>query len=198
MKLLRLSSLLILTATTLMALGGIAAADTPTSPAGTAYAGKLHATSEGGHVVIANPIANIECSSTLEGESKSQGSGKPIGIPLSSLSLTGCTNAWVATVISAGSLEVHGILGTKNGTVTWSGGNLKFTRFGVNCVYKTEATDIGTLTASEATGATATIDISAKLPTGSGSSGLCGSGAASFKGSYKVGTPDYLDIDAAL
>jgi hypothetical protein len=168
---------------------GVASAATPTSPAGTIYESKLHASSEG-HVVIHNPIARIECASTLEGEAKAQGAGEPISVPLSSLTFTGCTNSWAPTVTSAGSLEIHSITGSSNGTIS-------FTRFGITCRYKTENTDIGTLTASKTTGATATIDLSGGLPF-HGGSGLCGSGATTFTGSYSVGTPDYLDIDATL
>ncbi len=170
--------------------------DTPTSPAGTTYEGKLHATSEG-HVTIHNPIAKIECSSTLEGEVKGQGAGEPIGIPLTSMTFTGCTNSYHVTVISPGSLSVHAIAGSKNGTVTWSGATIDTTRFGVNCRYKTENTHVGTLTGSKATGATATIDLSGGIPFHSGS-GLCGSSATSLTGSLSVATPDYLDVDAEL
>ena len=196
MKLLRLSGLLVLAATVLMACGGIASAAAPTSPAGTTYEGKFDAASEG-HVVIANSIANIECSSTLEGEVKFPGGNEPISVPLTSLTFT-CTNSWAPTVSSPGSLEVHAIPGSQNGTVTWSGTKISFSRFGISCNYKTEATDVGTLTGSKATGATATIDLSGKLIIDSGGSFLCGSNTAAFSGSYKVGAPDYLDIDAEL
>jgi hypothetical protein len=168
----------------------------PTSPAGTAYTGKLHASSEG-HVTIHNPIANIQCASTLEGEVEGSGFSGSASIPLSSLTFTGCTNEWHVTVISPGTLEIHPLLGSNNGTVTWSGATIEATRFGVTCLYKAEGADIGTLTGSKAAGGTATIDLSGSITFHSGS-GLCGSGAASFTGSYSVGTPDYLDVDAVL
>jgi hypothetical protein len=165
----------------------------PTSPAGTTYAGNLHASSEG-HVVIHNAITNIECNSTLEGEVKPSDYGEPISFPLSSLTFTGCTNGWVADVTAKGSLEVHAIAGTNNGTVTSTGMTVTFTRFGLECRYQTTATDIGTLTGSKATGGTATIDLSAALPRHGGSF-LCGGSTAQLTGSYKVPTPDYLDVD---
>jgi hypothetical protein len=196
MKPLRLASLLFATAIVLLSCAGNAWADTPTSPAGTAYTGKVHASSEG-HVVIHNPAAKIECASTLESEVKAHGSGEELSLPLSSLTFTGCTNNWTATVNSPGTLEIHPLAGTRNGTVTWSGATISFfnSALGINCRYKTENTDIGTLTGSKTTGTTATIDLSAELPFHSGSP-FCGSGAWPMTGSYSVGTPDYLDVDS--
>lgn len=195
---LKLTGLILATATVLLACAVNASADTSTSPAGTAYTGKVHATSEG-HVVIDNPIAKIECASTLESEVKAHGYGEDLVLPLSSLTFTGCTNNWTASVQSTGTLEVHPIAGTRNGTVTWSGATITFTFTSggstLNCRYKSENTQIGTLTGSQATGGTATIDLSGALPFHSGSI-FCGSGATTLTGSYSVGTPDYLDVDA--
>jgi hypothetical protein len=188
MKLLKILTLFAVTALTAT---GIASAATPTSPAGTTYTGKVQATSEG-HVIIDNPIARIECSSALEGAVKSHGG--LTSIPITSLSFTGCTNSWHVTVVAPGSLEVHAIPNSKNGTVTWSGATIVGTRFGVECRYATSSTDIGTLTGSTATGATATIDLSGKLPFHGGSV-FCGEGLTSFTGNYSVSTPDYLDVD---
>jgi hypothetical protein len=169
--------------------------DIPTSPAGTTYEGKFHASSEG-YMVIDNPIATINCNLTLEGEAKPQGSGKPIGVPLGSLTFSGCTNSWHVTVVSPGTLSIDSITDSKNGTVTWTGATIDMTRFGVTCRYKAENTDIGTLTGSKATGGTATIDLSGTLPVHSGSSFLCGETSHTLTGSLSVGTPDYLDVDA--
>jgi hypothetical protein len=192
----RLLTFLMLSAIAAVAWAGVASAATPTSPAGTTYNGKFHASSEG-HVTIHNSIVNIECSSTLEGTVEAPGGSEPVAIPLSSLTFTGCTNEWVADVISPGKLEIHSIAGSKNGTVTWSGATFTFTRASLECRYKTEATDIGTLTGSKATGATATLDISGALIR-EGGSFLCGGSTANFTGSLKVGTPDYLDVDAEV
>jgi hypothetical protein len=190
--------IIILSTTTLvasMAMAGNAAGSSaiPTSPAGTTYTGKVHALSEG-HVVIHNPIAKIECSSTLEGEVKVHDFGEPIKLPLNSLAFTGCTNKWASTVTSLGTLAIDPIAGSSNGTVTWSGATITFTYEGINCRYKTESTHIGTLTGSKTTGGTATIDLNANLPFHSGSV-FCGTGATSFTGNYRVATPDYLDVD---
>jgi hypothetical protein len=192
----RLPGLLVATAIALLAWTGVVSAATPTSPAGTTYTGKVHASSEG-HVTIDNPVASINCASTLEGEVKSHGGGDAISIPITSLTFSGCTNSWHVTVVSPGTLEVHGIPGSKNGTITWSGATIEATRFGLTCRYKTEATHVGTLTGSKDTGATATIDLNGKLPFHSGGS-FCGEAPTSFTGSYSIGTPDYLDVDAGF
>lgn len=190
----KLLILLMVTAITALAWAGIASAATFTSPAGSAYEGKFHATSQG-HVTVHSAVGKVECASTLGGEAKVAGGGEPIGVPLSSLSFSGCTNGWTATVNSPGKLEIHSITGSNNGTVTWSGATVTFSLSGINCLYKAEATDIGTLTASNTTEGTATIDISAFL-TRHGGSFFCGGSIAEFTGSYKVQTPDYLDVDA--
>jgi hypothetical protein len=189
----RLSNILIATAIALLSCTGLASAATPTSPAGTGYKGKLHASSEG-QVVLDNPIATIQCNSTLEGEVEGSGTGQPISVLLTSFNFTNCANSWHMTTVSPGTLKVESIAGTNNGTVKSSGMTFEATRFGITCRYKTENTDIGTLTASKATGGTATIDLSIALPFHSGSF-LCGEGATTTTGSYTVGTPDYLDID---
>ena len=195
MRLLRVTSLLV-AMIAIYALAEHASAAVPTSPAGTIYTGKLHASS-GKHVVIDNPVAKIECNSTLEGAVEVPGGGEPVAIPITSLTFTGCTNSWTATVNSPGKLRLHSIAGSNNATVTWSGATVTFTRFTVTCRYKTEATHIGTLTGSNTTGGTATLDLSGGLPFHSGGE-LCGTGPTSFTGSYSVGTPDYLDVDAVL
>ncbi len=192
----RVPGLLIATAVALFAIAGVSsAAVIPTSPAGTTYEGKLHAASEG-HVTIHNANATINCNLTLEGEVEPSGSGEPTTVPLSSLSFTSCTNSWHVTVTSPGTLEIHGVSNSKNGTVTWSGAKIQATRFFLPCNYTVSATDIGTLTGSKTTGGTATIDLSGSLLTDSGSSELCGGATTPISGSLSVATPDYLDVDA--
>jgi hypothetical protein len=195
MRSLKIFSLLALAATTMVVFTSSVSAATPTSPAGTTYEGKLHATSES-HLTITNAITNINCNSTLEGEVEPSGSGEPIGVPLSSLSFTGCTDSWHVTVTSPGTLELHGIPGSKNGTVTWSGAKIQTTRFSVPCNYATSAADVGTLTGSKTTGGTATIDLSGQLVLESGNSEVCGKASGALTGSLSVATPDYLDVDA--
>jgi hypothetical protein len=161
-----------------------------TSTGGSAATPTIHAAGEGGHVVLDNPIANIECSSTLEWKVESHGESVTAKGNLSSLSFTGCTNNWTVTINAAGSLEAHWISG-HNGTLTSNGTTLtaiRHTIFGtIECRYATSNTDIGTLTG----GNPATFHIEAKIPV-HGGSGLCGSGTASWTGKYVATTAAYI------
>ncbi|HEX5990018.1 MAG TPA: hypothetical protein VFY75_07390, partial [Solirubrobacterales bacterium] len=91
-------------------------------------------------------------------------------------------------------LQIHST-GKGNATVTWTGG--EFTAdgpFGIQCLYKTNATDIGTLTGSATTGATATLDLNSAIIPRTGDNVFCGV-AGELTGSYKVTSPDYLGVD---
>jgi hypothetical protein len=198
MKYVKVLGLLAVAAAAMMAFAATASATTLTSPTGTVYTGAIHATSEG-HAILQNPIAKIECASTVEGSIEQHGAGKTVKGNISNLSFTGCTNDWHVTVVTAGSLELH-YKAAGEGTVTSSGATVEATRFGVNCRYKTENTDVGTFTDSHKTAhepgkdTTATMDIHGLIPFHSGSF-LCGSGATTWEGSYIVNTPDRLYID---
>jgi len=187
MKHVKILGLLAVAAAALMAFAGTASADTATSPVGTTYTGQITASSEG-HLVFDNPIAKIECSSSLTGTVTGHGIGKPVSVTLTSFTFTGCTNEWHITTVSAGTLSVNNEGATT--TVTTTGATIESTRAGITCRYKTENTKFGTLTS----GTTATLHISAAIPFHSGSF-LCGSGATSWTGSYKVTTPDTFIVD---
>jgi hypothetical protein len=187
MKYAKILGLLAVAAAALMAFAGVASATTVTSSAGTTPA--ISASAEG-HVVLDNPIAKIECASSVSGSVTAHGAGVTASGPISALSFTGCTNSWHVTVVSAGSLEIHSI-GSGDGTLTSSGATVESTRFGITCRYATSSTDIGTVT----DGTNATLDISAAIPF-HGGSGLCGGGATTWTGSYKVNSPTNLVIDA--
>ena len=183
----KLLRLLVGAATCLMVFAGPAAADQFTSPAGTTYTGAFGGAAEG-HTVIDNPIATIQCASSWEGTVQSHGVGNFVGISLSSLSFTGCTNDWHVTVGATGVFSVDGF-GT-SGEVISSGATIETTRFGVNCRYATVSTRVGTITG----GGPATIHISSSLPFHGGSF-LCGSGGTRWTGAYKVTSPGSLFID---
>jgi len=187
MKHVKILGLLAVAAAALMAFAGTASADTATSPAGTTYTGKITATAEG-HAVLHNPIAKIECASTVSGPITSHGVGKPVGGTIETLDFTACTNEWHVTSVSGGTLSVNNEGATT--TVTSSGATVESTRAGITCRYATNNTKVGTLTS----GTTATMTISAAIPFHSGSF-LCGSGATTWTGSYIVNTPDTLIID---
>ncbi len=188
MKYVKILGLLAVAAAALMAFAGTASATSvSTTTGGAASTPTIHATNEGGHVTLANSIANIECSSTSEGAVESHGAGKEASGNLSSLSFTGCTNSWHVTVTAAGSLSVAWTSG-HNGTAKSTGAKVTTTRLGVTCNYETNATDIGTVTG----GSPATLDISASIPIAAGSSGLCGSGNAKWSGSYSTTAALYI------
>lgn len=202
MKYVKILGLLAVAAAALMAFAGTASATTVTSPTGTTYGTgskfPIHASSEG-HAVLHNPIAKIECPSTVNGHLSTNGVTHAGGTttaatgPITSLSFEPCTNSWHVTVNVPGSLEVvsDGIAGTYDGPVYSEGATVTSTRLGIECRYSTgETTKIGTLVG----GTPAKMVIEASIPF-HGGSGLCGSGATAWTGTYKVTTPGSLFVD---
>jgi len=191
MKYVKILGLLAVAAAAMMAFAGTASATYVTSTTGGATSeAPIHAINEGGHVVLANSIANIECASTSEGkvESDKVGDAKvaATGI-LTKLEFTGCTNSWHVTVNNAGTLSVNWSAG-HDGLATSNEANVTTTRFGVTCNYETSNTPIGTVTG----GNPATLDINASIPIAAGSSFLCGSGNAKWSGSYVTTAALYI------
>jgi hypothetical protein len=188
MKSLKILGLTAAISAALMAFAGSAAATTVTTTTGGAAATPtIHLVNEGGHVVFANSIANIECNSTFQGNVASHGAGVTAKVSLTSFSLTGCTNEWHYTTTAPGTLEFHWTSG-HNGTVTWTGAKVTSTRFGVTCNYETKNTSIGTITG----GNPATIDIQGSIPIAAGSSFLCGSGNSKWEGRYVATSALYI------
>lgn len=101
---------------------------------------------------------------------------------ISELTFGNCST--IVEVVATGSLEVHHISGTSNGTVTSSGTQIRVTYFGVPCVFGTNATDIGVLTE----GTNGTIDITATLIGLTPHIFPCPS-SATWSGSYKITEP---------
>jgi hypothetical protein len=191
MKFVKMLGLLAVAASALMAFAGTASADILTSPTGTLYTGKIHAHSEG-HAILHNPIAKIECTSTVGGEVTSHGPGQKVTGHISTLNFTNCTDNWHVTVVAAGHLSVEWIAGGSgyDGDVYSNGATVEATRFGISCRYATNTTTVGRLTA----GSTPTMDIDADIPFHSGSV-FCGSGATEWTGNYTVSTPASLYVD---
>jgi hypothetical protein len=110
------------------------------------------------------------------------------------LTFTGCTKT--TTVITGGTIEVHHITGTDNGTVTSSGATVIIhnTLFG-ECAYKTSNTDIGTITGRTSTGAQPTFDIKGTIPAEKSNSGVtCPNGV--WEGSYEYTNTTLFDVAA--
>lgn len=182
MRHLKMLGLLAVAAAALMALAVSASATSvTTTTGGTASTPTFHAVNEGGHVSLANTIANIECNWTVEGTVTSHGAGKAAAGHLSTLSITNCTNGWTYIANANGTFSVTWTSG-HNGTVSSTGATItgiRHTIFGtVECRYQTSSTHLGTLTG----GNPATLHISASLPFHSGG-GLCGSGSSQLSGS---------------
>ena len=191
MKYVKMLGLLAVAAAALLAFAGSASADEATSPTKTVYTGSIVAKAEG-HAVLHNPIAKIECPSTVQGEIEKHGAGKGnVEGKISSLTFNNCTDSWHVTVVAAGSLAVDAYTATGgDGDVYSTGATVEATRFGISCRYATSGTTVGRLTG----GKTATMDIEASIPFHSGSI-FCGSGATKWTGGYEVTTPDELWVD---
>lgn len=145
---------------------------------GAAATPTFHVVNEGGHITLANPIANVSCAVTLQGTIESHGSGIPASGNISTLSITGCTNSWHVTSVNNGSLKVSYISG-HNGSAVSNQAKIDTTRLGVTCVYETNNTSIGTVTG----GSPATGHIAASIPINAvESSGLCGTSSAKLEG----------------
>jgi hypothetical protein len=150
-------------------------------------------------VTIHTAFAAVECSSTIGSTFESHGSGVTAKGPVAVLNFTFCTGSNVVTVFSKGTLETHNIAGTKNATVTSSGAEFQLQSFPFegSCTYSTNNTDLGTLTAAPNGTGHATLDLEeAKIPRTGGTLGIFCGPTATLTGSYKVGTPTGLTIDA--
>jgi hypothetical protein len=197
MKYLKMLALATVAAAALMAFvgAGIASATTLTSPPGTDLkAGtKITAVSETERPTLTGGFKNIGCNeSTIGGEiTNAGGAASTVSGPVQTLTFTGnCTCEVV--VIEKGSLEIHVIGAGPNGTLTSTGARVTVncsTIFGpVHCIYKTNATDLGTLTGTGVS--TATMDITAEIPR-ENTSGLCAEEAI-LHAKYLVTSPDPL------
>ena len=193
MKHLQMLGLAVLAAGAMAALAASASATTLTSPTGTAYTGEIHMKSHSSMMIFHGESLRVECKrSTLSGEIMAHGSSVTASGPITAFSLGECNYA--ITVLKAGSLEVH-TDANGNGTLTWTGAELTYHGpFGINCIYRTSGTHIGTLTDSHTTGGHATLDIDSSLIPREGHSAFCGS-YWEWTGSYTLTTPSRLYMD---
>lgn len=161
--------------------GGAGATSVTSTTGGAAATPTIHAVSEG-HTKLQNPIAIIECASTLEGKVETHGAGIPAAGNLTNFTLGPCTNNWHKTSVNLGSIQIHWTSG-HNGTLTSTGVKVDATRLGITCVYGTNNTQLGTVTG----GNPATVHINTKLPIFEAeSSALCGKGSFGWTGSYQT------------
>jgi hypothetical protein len=168
---------------------------------------EIHAVLDAGNVAkLTTSFKNIECTeSTVAGKIENAGSSTTTvsgnitvtepepGKTVPELTFGGC-NCTVA-VLKAGSLEIHQIAGTDNGTLTSSNAEVTAscsTIFGtVHCIYATNATDLGTLTG----GNPATLDIESQNIPRLTTNALCDE-SANWDAKYEVTSPKPLFVAA--
>lgn len=146
---------------------------------------------------LVTAFKTVECSkSTVNGKVENAGgSAATVGGKISALTFEEC-NCEVK-VLKNGSLEIHSIASTDNGTATGNGSEVTVqcngTLFGnVHCIYTTENTDLGTLVG----GAPAKLEVKeAEIPRLKTDS-LC-SEKAKWTANYEVTTPNPLYVAAA-
>ncbi len=186
---------------------GVASATELDDALGMLLPGELVSAGAEGTTTLHPPIGDIECSgSGVAGTTFNTGSStETVRVSIGDLWFNGC-NATV-TVLAKGSLEFHtpyalnerGELAQKstsnnNGTLTSSGTEITVEFVGSHCIFKTNGTDIGTLTGSANTKGTATLDIEAVIPrTGGRSGAFCGT-TAQWTGSYGILSPGVLNV----
>ena len=144
-------------------------------------------------------FAQITCTQgTVHGFTSNTGGGSSTttvtGNATATFVLNSCTPECTKIEVTEGTLEIHHISGTDNGTLTASGFTAVLTCSGITCKYITgNNLDMGTLTGSTASRPNATMDIDANLTKEEGSSFLC-NGSATWKGSYWITSPTPLYI----
>lgn len=135
----------------------------------------------------------VECKkSTLKGPASAGSSTTTVSGPVESLTWGECN--CTVTTLKGGTLEVHSIAGTDNGTLTSNGAEVTVscsTIFGnVHCIYVTENDDMGTLVGGANASFENTVSVR-RLST----SGLC-SEEANWTAGYKITAPSPLFVSA--
>jgi hypothetical protein len=198
MKYIKMLGLASVAAAALMAFigAGTASATELYSTSGTLGKGTtIHADAESTLTLQAG-FSTINCTeSTVHGEITNAGSATTtVSGPITKktgLTFGGCDST--VHVLKEGSLEIHHIAGTTNGTLTSSGAEVTVIKSGVHCIYETSNTHIGTLTGSTTGHATLHIEANLKrVPT----SFLCADNAA-WEGEYTVTQPSPLWVHAS-
>ncbi len=151
----------------------------------------IHAVNEGGHVTMKSGGVVISCNSTTSGIVEMHnfnGTGMASGaLNAENLTFTGCTNFWHVTTELGGRLDVEHTSG-HNGTVFSTGAKVRTTRIGINCVYETKNTHIGTVTG----GNQATLHVQAAIPVNPAESAeICGT-TGSWEGKYLTTSALYV------
>ena len=137
---------------------------------------------------------NIVCEvSTVKGHPENEGSAtETVRGAIEVLTFEKCGESEVK-VLNKGSLEIHWIEGTHNGTLTGTGQEITTVTpsiFGnIHCIYKTNSTHLGVLNGGETASLTAASKPIPHLETSS----LCPSGPT-WDATYSITTPDHLYV----
>ncbi len=196
MKYVKVLGLAAVVAAALMAFAGSASATILTSPEGTQLGVGTEITSKltaGTKAVLKNnAIGEVVCEeSNVAGKVTNAGSAtETVSGNIETLTFEKCNGT--VTVLRKGTLEVHSIAGTHNGTLTSTGAEVTVEILGFHCIFSTNNTDIGVVTG----GSPATFKAeSAEIPRTGGRSGiLCGTAAFWFA-NYTITAPNPLLVD---
>jgi hypothetical protein len=155
---------------------------------------EFHAVNEG-RTTLTTAFKNIECEeATMSGKTTNE-TGTTVNIGSIEIVTSKCNCE--AKYLSTGTASIEVIGSGPNGTMTSTGAELTVTCstiFGnVHCIYQTNAVNLGTLTGSSTTGATATEDVEGKEVPRLATNGLCAEKAA-LDGKYKATAPDVLNV----
>jgi hypothetical protein len=165
---------------------------------GALYTGEITASLEGSALLTTTGGTTLDtCTAgSVGGKIEEHGATKTAGGKITELiwgtAATPCTEPTVTTTL--GSLEIHHITGTTNGTVTGKNSVVKVntTIFGAECTYTVgEALDLGTLNGSTTSNATIAINTVVKAT----NEFFCPD--AKWQASYKVTTPKNLYVEAS-
>ncbi|HEX5989169.1 MAG TPA: hypothetical protein VFY75_03015 [Solirubrobacterales bacterium] len=190
MSLGKLFSVVVVSAVVMGVTAGSAHATVLTNFTGSTYTGSV-SLRENFYIEIHGEGFTTVCSSSNIGGSVTQhGAGVTAQISISTLDFSECN--YPVTVLSKGSLEIHATSGG-NGTVTSNGMSITVHGpFGINCMYQTSNTDIGTLTGTY--NFQAVIDADGALVPRTGDSIFCGSYGELTRG-WKFSTPWSIVVD---
>jgi hypothetical protein len=192
MKYLKILGLAAIAAMALMAFAGTASATVLNNGSGNLGKGALIKSSlEGSSVLSSGETTLNTCTGgqfTSE-VSNPGGSAATVSGPNTTIDFENCASA-VHTVLS-GTLEIHHITGTTNGTVTASGVVIRNTIFGTSCDYESgTALHLGTLTG----GKKATLHINVNVKESSPKF-LCPD-TANWTATFRVTSPETLNVEA--
>ena len=143
------------------------------------------------------PFAEFECNNTtFQGKTTTTGnSSETVKGHWSEIFFKECGAASI-TVLKPGTFEIHTdtSIHDRNGTLTWTGGEITVELAPLHCVYTTNNTPIATITGSKAQGETAIAHLEGKLPRTGGRSGIFCGASAELTGTFTITTPMTLVV----